>query len=248
MPPEMAPPSTAVYLSESDPKGRSDTVEKALKHAVNWWGLSWLKDHDPDQVIDTILGEMTSGSSGVVTFEEQGIQDDPYHQIPVYYDFAGSDWALQRMVDDLTGDIDTIERVITTGPDILVDTEHGVGRIEQLVVGAQVDVSFTEHRLVLQRGAHVTGARKRVVTTLCDSLHPRSDDGESYEHTGGRPPLGFEAEDGRLTPGDDFDKVCTVLQQVQDSKTSKREAAAELGCVRATVSNALDRPQMYNLR
>lgn len=249
MPPDPEPPSTVIYLTATDSSERKERLEEALKHIVNWWGLTWLKDYTPDEVINTIVGEMEPASAGIVTYEEKGFQDPPFHQLFVYYDHAGSDWALTRLVDDLSsGDVDSVQRVITSSPDVLVDTSRGVQMIEDLVVGAQVDVSFVEHRLVLQHGAHVDGARKRVVTTLCDSLHPRADDGEGYRHTGGRPPLGFEAKDGRLVPGDGYDEVCTVLQQVQDSKTSKREAAAELGCVRATISNALDRPQMYNLR
>lgn len=65
--------------------------------------------------------------------------------------------------------------------------------------------------------------------------------------TVGRTPLGFESDGGNLIPGDDYDRVATVLEEVDADRMSKRAAADELGCARATIRNALERREMYGL-
>lgn len=85
-------------------------------------------------------------------------------------------------------------------------------------------------------------AERIVIEDSDDYIIPQAGDRHS-----GRPPLGFEVEDGRLVPGDDYQRVCGLLQKVEDDSLSKRWAADKLGCVRKTVTNALNRPEMYDL-
>lgn len=68
---------------------------------------------------------------------------------------------------------------------------------------------------------------------------------EDYHH--GRPPLGFEKEDGYLLEGENYDSVVTTLDMVQKEELSKRAAAQELGTSRATVDRALERAELYGL-
>lgn len=68
---------------------------------------------------------------------------------------------------------------------------------------------------------------------------------ENYHH--GRPPLGFEKENGRLIEGENYDQVCAVLDMVQKGDLSKRKAAREVNTSRATIDRALDRLQLYCL-
>ncbi|MFC6940409.1 recombinase family protein [Salinirubellus sp. GCM10025818] len=68
---------------------------------------------------------------------------------------------------------------------------------------------------------------------------------ENYHH--GRPPLGFQKEDGRLLEGENYDHVVTVLDMVQKEEISKRQAARELGTSRPTVDRALKRTDLYGL-
>lgn len=49
-------------------------------------------------------------------------------------------------------------------------------------------------------------------------------------------PAGY---DGRLHQADDYDHVCTVPKLVAKGKLTKRKAAQELDCARATIGNAL---------
>ena len=68
---------------------------------------------------------------------------------------------------------------------------------------------------------------------------------EDYHH--GRPPLGFEKEDGRLIEGENYDQVCAVLEMVTKGELSKRKAALELDTSRTTISRATARPELYGL-
>ncbi|RDZ39417.1 resolvase [Haloferax sp. Atlit-10N] len=68
---------------------------------------------------------------------------------------------------------------------------------------------------------------------------------EEYHH--GPAPLGFEKDDGYLIEADGFDRVCAVLELVDDSALSKRKAARELGTSRRTINRSLDREELYGL-
>ena len=71
-------------------------------------------------------------------------------------------------------------------------------------------------------------------------------DGEGFHH--GRPPLGFEREDGRLIEAGNFDQVVSVLEMVRKEELSKRKADGEPDCSRPTIDRALDRAELYGVR
>lgn len=60
---------------------------------------------------------------------------------------------------------------------------------------------------------------------------------DEYHH--GRPPLGFEKEDGKLIEGENYDQVCGVMDMVAKEELSKSKAARELDSSRTTISIAL---------
>jgi len=66
---------------------------------------------------------------------------------------------------------------------------------------------------------------------------------EDYHH--GRPPLGFEKEDGRLIEAENYDQVCAVLEMVAKGELSKRKAANELDTSRTTIARATERRELY---
>lgn len=66
---------------------------------------------------------------------------------------------------------------------------------------------------------------------------------EDYHH--GRPPLGFEKDDGRLIEGENYDRVCAVLDMVEKGELSKRKAARELDTSRTTITRAVERGELY---
>lgn len=68
---------------------------------------------------------------------------------------------------------------------------------------------------------------------------------DGYHH--GRPPLGFETDDGHLIEAADYDQVVSVLELVRKDGLSKRSAARELGTSRPTIDRALERAELYGL-
>jgi hypothetical protein len=244
---EHKPASTSIYVTGNSESERAENLKDCLVHASNRSGEAWLRELDINQAVSSALNSMETSQPGeVTTLREQGLEDE-LNKLRIYHDRAGTAAGLQSLVIETKRD-DHVLHVVTHDVDALVDSSAGVGHVDALVTDGGVTVHTASQKIALLSGRPVEGARKRVVTTLADSIHPRAEGENTYQHTGGRPPLGFEAKDGRLVPGDNYDRVCTILQQVRDSKTSKREAASMLGCVRATVLNALDRPEMYNLR
>lgn len=70
-------------------------------------------------------------------------------------------------------------------------------------------------------------------------------DNEEYHH--GPAPLGFKKNDGHLIEAENFDRVRTILAEVQADQLSKRKAARELDTSRRTINRALDRAELYSL-
>lgn len=68
---------------------------------------------------------------------------------------------------------------------------------------------------------------------------------DDYHH--GRPPLGFEKEDGQLIEGENYNQVCAVLDMVKKEELSKRKAAQELGSSRPTITRAIERSELYGI-
>jgi len=68
---------------------------------------------------------------------------------------------------------------------------------------------------------------------------------DDYHH--GRPPLGFEKEDGRLIQNEKYDSVAATLDMVEQGNLSKRKAASELNTSRRTIDRALERTELYGL-
>jgi len=69
---------------------------------------------------------------------------------------------------------------------------------------------------------------------------------EEYKH--GPAPLGFAKDDGQLVEGENYHRVCTILEDVARGEMSQRQAAEELDCGRKTVRRAVnERSDLYGL-
>jgi len=69
---------------------------------------------------------------------------------------------------------------------------------------------------------------------------------DEYHH--GPAPVGFEKRDGQLVEGDDFHRVCAVLEDVARGEKSKRQAARDLDVSRRTVQRAVEeRADLYGV-
>ena len=68
---------------------------------------------------------------------------------------------------------------------------------------------------------------------------------EGYHH--GRPPLGFESDDGHLVPAENYDQVVATLDLLIEDTLSKRGAAKEPDTSRSTIDRALERKGLYGI-
>jgi len=69
---------------------------------------------------------------------------------------------------------------------------------------------------------------------------------EDYKH--GPAPLGFTKDSGTLVEGEDYHRVCEVLEHVARDDMSQRQAAKELDTSRRTVRRAVqERADLYGL-
>ncbi len=101
------------------------------------------------------------------------------------------------------------------------------------------------HRLQMQMlGAFAEWQARVKQMNTKEGIAARQQEDE-YHH--GRPPLGFEKDDGQLIEGPNYDQVCAVLDMVQKGELSKRKAATNLSTSRSTISRSLDRAQLYGL-
>ena len=254
---QRAPLTTVVYVAGSTPSERKQKARTTLAHAVNNCGETWLAQQPG----------FDANVAGIVEFMEESIEEsgddnpgggweseesdyrEPIHRVRVAYDVGPSRSGLGGIVSGVKSADGRHIDVIMTRPDDAVTRATGVDPLQD-IVGNGAAVRFAESGVALTTGTDIEGATKRVVMTLSDALHPRhaDDDPASYAHTGGRPPLGFEVQDGRLVEGEDYRTICTRLQQVVDQKISKNYAAKKIGCARGTIINAIEeRPEMYNL-
>lgn len=101
-------------------------------------------------------------------------------------------------------------------------------------------------RLMLQMlGAFAEWEARTKQMNTKEGIQARMEADDDYHH--GRPPIGFEKEDGHLYRNEKYDDVVATLDMVVKGDLSKRKAADDLGTTRATIRNALERREMYGI-
>lgn len=91
---------------------------------------------------------------------------------------------------------------------------------------------------------HIVPGGPDVSREMSDVMTRRAGVGEAWS---GRPPLGFDVEDGHLVESDRYGEVVAVLRLVRDGKLSKRAGADELDTSRRTIGRCLDNRERYGL-
>jgi DNA invertase Pin-like site-specific DNA recombinase len=101
-------------------------------------------------------------------------------------------------------------------------------------------------RLMLQMlGAFAEWEARTKRMNTKEGIQARMEADDDYHH--GRPPIGFEKEDGHLYRDENYDDVVATLDMVLKGTLSKRKAADDLNTTRATIRNALERREMYGI-
>lgn len=154
-----------------------------------------------------------------------------------------------------TGDVDT---VVVHGISRLARSLQDLDSTVSRVADAGCEIHFVRdglsfgdekerplHRLQMQMlGAFAEWQARVKRMNTREGIAARQEE-QGYHH--GRPPLGFETDDGHLVQGGRYHDVVAVLEMIQKDELSKRKAAEELGCSRTTISRALDRAELYGL-
>ncbi len=110
-----------------------------------------------------------------------------------------------------------------------------------ILPGGQIDPDAAEAVDVLLAGIGNADDTLITETEATDLVN----DAESYT---GRPPIGFEVNDGQLQKSDNYTDVRAALKAVIAETTSKAAAAREIGCVSKTITRAIEKhPERYQL-
>jgi len=185
--------------------------------------------------LDADLGDLriyTDKSTGTNT-ERSGYQSmvDELHEIDAVV--VNSVSRISRSIRDLDRTVDRFEEkntdlhIISEGFEILPNDPDPYQRamLQLLGVFAELEASMIQQR-----------TREGIAARQAD---------DDYHH--GRPPFGFEKDNGHLVEAENFDHVVTVLEMVDKGNMSKRKAAKELDTSRPTIGAAVDRPELYGL-
>ena len=251
--------TTVIITYGTEPADHRQQIHDAFSVASRLHGHGWIAErpsvaHYTDIALERI-DETISNGDLVKSFvpREPGVQGLCLIPQPspdgVSWDTVG-----ESLIDSVKADLKNV--IIPSATD-LAHADSPTRAARNFVEGG-VTLHFVEEGITIRGGTAIDGPTRVAITALTSPGTPPSitqGGTGAYMHTGGRPPLGFAAADGQLVPvtddedhsGPAYRVVCDVLQDVDDGVMSKSEAARELGCVRATVGNALDRPGMYDL-
>jgi DNA invertase Pin-like site-specific DNA recombinase len=191
--------------------------------------LEYAEQLGSDQAIETYRDKSTGTNTNRREFQELLANAEDFDAIVTMSvsRLARSVRDFEDVVDRIVEDADTELHIISEGFEIRPDDSDPYQRamLQMLSVFAELEAEMAQ-------------ARTR------EGLRTRMQNDE-YHH--GPAPLGFEKNDGRLIEAGNFHHVAVTLQEVANDRMSKRKAAGELDCARATISRALDRAELYGI-
>ena len=191
--------------------------------------LEYAEQLGANQAIETFRDKSTGTDTDRREFQELLDRAEEFDAIVVnsVSRLARSVRDFEDVVDRIVDDAGTELHIINEGFELTPDDSDPYQRamLQMLSVFAELEAEMAQ-------------ARTR------EGLRTRMQNDE-YHH--GPAPLGFEKNDGRLIEAANFDHVAVTLQEVADDRLSKRKAAQELDCARATINRALDRAELYGI-
>lgn len=258
----LEPLRVVCYVAGPTTKHLREELGTVLQYAQQDLGHDRVLHNENDfkTVVEAIDDEVQDDNDDPCIHLYEQTPDGEGQQIRIYYDRLAVDdpdnihrlRSVGERRPGATAALETISasetadrHVVVASADRLLDNDGGLDWIDRIVSKHHTSVHLANDRVTLRSGADLDGSTRRALALLAShSTDPEIDTGT---HKGGRPPLGFTSEDGKLVPDDNYDEVVSVLHDVKYSSTSIRSAARKIGCARQTVRNALDRPQLYVL-
>lgn len=130
---------------------------------------------------------------------------------------------------------------------VTADSLPGPDGVEYLV-GRGVTVHNVDAALRIQpHGDELSPITARALEAINETDTDPAEPVTAKRHTGGRPPIGMEVDDGMLRAAENYSKVQQTLHRVERDEMSRADAANRLGCVRKTIDNALEKRELYRL-
>jgi hypothetical protein len=137
-------------------------------------------------------------------------------------------------------------------PDITELLETNIPRSDTIIINNAAEMYDKTIKYCLEHDCSVAITQAGVTIHKTDSVGIvdtlRDVKQLNTEYSGGRPPIGTCVENGQLVRADNYRNVCKTLTLVAEDKISKQKAATRLDCTRRTVSNALQRRDLYNIK
>jgi len=207
---------------------RVSTEEQDLQRQLEAT-LDYAQQLGSDQAIETFRDKSTGTNTDRREFQELLERAAEFDAIVVnsVSRLARSVRDFEDVVDRIVEDAGTELHIISEGFEIRPNDTDPYQRamLQMLSVFAELEAEMAQAR-----------TREGLRTRMAN---------DEYHH--GPAPLGFEKNDGRLIEAAEYDHVVVTLEEVAAGNLSKRKAARELDCARATISRALDRAELYGI-
>lgn len=224
----------------------NDDVKRTLAY-VRKHGNSWLSVEAAAKVIH---GVAQKDPSDAIIINQRKDKHHTGRRVEIHHDLDKATGELPGLTAALQATTrEDVKEVVVTHADRLVAGDSGTQNIQTAVETYDITVHLSEQGVSIHGDTDLSETLIQSLRILSDVENNGANTGVTgiERHQGGRPPFGFTSEDGVLQPTGEYEDICRILQAVRDGRWSKRSAAKELGCTRATITNCLERPHRYNL-
>lgn len=259
-------PKGVVYCRGESPDRITEKIRHELAYVRNTIEIKWIdKKH-----LRALWVHVNNHRSDRKTIIDRRRGHD--EGLAFYYDWSRSEQqhgrhAALEYIKEFDGN--DLILVIPTVKDFVRNRKH-VREVCEVVVSTDVTVHFVEDGIAIQSVSEVTEDMLMVAAGLHTQTYNETSKSENSEITveteegqepgpdsllttvrrpyeGGRPPLGFEVEDGELVSNERYEEIRISLQHFRDGELSKKKAAERIGCARSTVTNMASKPDLYQL-
>lgn len=237
----MADPPIACYARGTSPELVARDIQSCLRFCKEHLDKDWISPGITKRAIE----DMDNSEDNPIVLQPNAAGYNT--NIIILYDIGEIRDGVRTLLDGLAENNDIHDELVVATAGRLVDNDHNLDLIKVIVGEFGVSLHFCEQGVTLHSLTDISDAVLQTLSLMSD-LTVNDGVDAIQTHDGGRPPLGFTSENSRLRPDEDYNNVCTVLQQVKDGEMSKRKAADVIGCERQTIRSALrERPRLYNI-
>lgn len=144
----------------------------------------------------------------------------------------------------------TVDQVLTAHLDALADNPDSIRKILEKASDEKTTIRTVDENLVINPGNEGDSVRAAVeaVTRSADTPDRHDHNPTTKDGHHGRPPAGYNVEDGELVKNDEWHDIKGALWRVTQDYSSITTAARNAGISRRTVRRSInERPELYDL-